>query len=353
MRDITSITIDELIIHILDPQGQGLILSNIPLPIADNQPLVDYFTRHIITSLKDRGIKPAGFKNINPNQPSGVCRDLLRKDIDIVDGSQRLATTLFGIMEEDRRITAGDLAVCMFRADNYPYTNFLAILKVDPSQIFHHVVKQDMAGNMYVVFEADPHAFTDERLQKCAFIQPLDPRHPEYDMLLLDRQRWDMEEGRIARFFSESFLDAHETFDARRYTELLYKGLVNAQNEVRQQLSFEQEEELSDHITGAITSRRLNLDDWINELPVADDVKVEIDQFISPAIPAREFAIDRVYSSRLMSKVKFRGDNSLKIEVPFENYRQMIVSEEYITDEPGREPFYRIIIETDTWKRLA
>ena len=353
MRDITSVSIDELILHILDPQGQGLVLSSIQIPLENNQTLMDYFSRHILNSLRDRGIKAARFKNINPEQPSGVCRDLLRKDISLVDGSVRLAQALYSIMEEDRRITAGDLAVCLFKADNYPYTHFLAILKVDPSQIFQHVVREDSDGNAYVVFEALPQAFTDERLQKCAFVQPLDPRHPEYDMLMLDRQRWDAEEGHIARFFSQAFLDAEETYDSHKYTENLYKGLVNAQNSVRDHLSEEEEEQLSESITGALSKRRLNLDSWLDDLVLDERVKAEIDQAVSTTIPAREFPLDRTYSTRLASKVKFRGDSNLRVEVPFENYRSLIVSEERITDDPDRGPYYRIVIETETWKRMA
>ena len=352
MRDITSITIDELILHILDPQGQGIVLSSISIPVADNQEIIDYFSRHILTSLRDQGIKAAKFRNINPEQPSGVCRDLLRKDLTLVAGSQRLAQALYSIMEEDRRITAGDLAVCLFRADNYPYTNFLAILKVDPSQIFQHVVKRDEAGNTYVVFEAVPQAFTEERLQKCAFIQPLDPRHPEYDMLLLDRQRWD-EDGKIARFFSQLFLDAEETYDSHKYSESLYKGLVNAQNTVRERLSLEEEEELEESIMGALSKRRLNLDNWLDNLRLEKGIKAEIDQVVSTTVPEREFPLDRSYSTRLASKVKFRGDHNLRVEVPLENYRTLIISGECVTDDPDRPPYYRIVIETETWRRLA
>lgn len=353
MRDITSVTIDELILHILDPQGQGLVLSSIPLPLQDNPNLLGYFNRHILNSLRDRGIKAAKFRNINPEQPSGVCRDLLRGELDMVQGSQHLARALYGIMEEDRRITPGDLGVCSFRADNYPYTQFLAILKIDPSQIFQHVIKEDRQGNTYVSFEAVPQAFTEERLQKCAFIQPLDPRHPEYDMLLLDRQRWDSEEGRIARFFSEMFLDAVETYDSRKYTESLYKSLVGAQNSVRERLSEEEEDQLEDSINAALSHRRMNLDDWLSDLKLDEEIKAEIDQAISTTIPAREFPLDRSYSACIASKVKFRGDHNLRVEMPFENYRSLIVSEERVSDDPDRPPYYRIVIETDSWQRLT
>lgn len=360
MRDATNINIDELIIHILDPQGQGLVLSSVPVPIDGNEALVEYFSRHILTSLKDSGIKAARFRNINPEQPSGVCRDLLRGEVPLVDGSHRLAQELYSILERDQRITPGDLAVCFFKAENYPYSRFLAIMKVDPSQIFSHVIRQDRRGRTYVSFETNTQAFTNERLQKCAFIQPIDPRHPEFDMLLLDRQRRGFEtpsptasQIAIARFFSESFLDAQEVFDARKFTDLVYRGLVNAENRLRDRLTDEQNTVLEEQVHQAVTSRRLNLDNWLGELPLPEEYKAEIEQSISTRIPSREFPLDRNFSQQLVSKIKFRGDHGLRLEVPSENYFTLIVSEERVTDDPERPPYYRIVIETEDWKRLT
>ncbi len=360
MRDATNINIDELIIHILDPQGQGLVTSSIPVPIDGNETLVEYFSGHILSSLKDSGIKAARFRNINPEQPSGVCRDMLRGELPLTEGSQRLAQDLYQILEHDQRITAGDLAVCYFTAENYPYSRFLAIMKVDPSQIFSHVIRQDKRGRTYISFEANMQAFTNERLQKCAFIQPIDPRHPEFDMLLLDRQRRGAEApsapagmNAIARFFSETFLDAQEVLDARKFTDLVYRGMVTAENRLRDRLTDEQNLALEERVLQAVTSRRLNLDEWIDELPLSDEVKEEIDQLVSPRLPSREFPLDRGFSQQLVSKIKFRGDHGLRLEVPAENYFTLVVSEERITDDPQRPPYYRVVIETEDWKRLA
>jgi hypothetical protein len=353
MRDATQITIDELIIHILDPQGQGLVLSSIPVPLSGNEALVEYFSGHILTSLKDTSIKSARFRNINPEQTSGVCRALLRSETTLVEGSRHLAQGLFTILEGDQRITAGDLAVCFFKAENYPYSRFLAILKVDPSQIFSHVIRQDKRGNVYVSFETNAQAFTSERLQKCAFIQPLEPRHPEFDMLLLDRQRRVLEKQAIARFFSETFLDAEEVVDARKYTDMAYRSMVQAENRVRGKLTETESEQLEEGILKAVTSRRLNLDSWLEALPLPEEIKVEIDRSISPRLPVRDFPLDRGFSLQLVSKIKFRGDHNLRLEIPAENYYTLIVSEERITDDPTRPPYYRIVIETEQWKRLA
>jgi hypothetical protein len=353
MRDATNITIRELIIHILDPQGQGLVLSSVAVPLEDSQPLVEYISGHILASLKDSGIKAARFRNLNPEQSSGVCRGMLRGDIPLVEGSRQLAQELYSIMERDHRITPGDLAICIYQANNYPYTHFLGIMKVDPAQIFRHVILEDEDGEAYVSFETMPEAFTSERLQKCAFIQPLEPRHPEYDMLLLDRQQRLAENGSVARFFSETFLDAEEAFDARKMTEIVYRGLVNAENRVRERLTGEETDSLEEGILQAVASRRLNLDTWLDTLPLAEEIKQEIDQAVSPRLPTREVPIDRGFSQQLIRRVKYRGAGGLRLEVPSENYNTVVVSEEYVTGDPKRPPYYRIVIETEEWKRAA
>jgi hypothetical protein len=353
MRDAANITIRELIIHILDPQGQGLVLSSVAVPLEGNELLADYFANHILASLKDPGIKAARFRDVNPEQPSGVCRGVLRGEITLVEGSHRLAHELYAILESDRRITSGDLALCLFQADNYPYTHFLGIMKVDPAQIFRHVILEDERGESYVSLETLPEAFTSEKLQKCAFVQPLEPRHPEYDMLLLDKQQRLAENGSVARFFSESFLDAEDAFDARTVTGLVYRGLINAENRVRERLTPEQSDSLDEGILQAVASRRLNLDTWLETLPLADEIKLEIDQAVSPRLPAREVPIDRGFSQHLFRKVRYRGAGGLRLEVPSETYNTVVVSEERITNDPQRPPYYRIVIETEEWKRAA
>ena len=352
MRDAVNITIEEIIIDILDPQGQGLILSNVPLPLEGDQALVDYFTSHIETTLRDSSIKAASFKNINPEQPSGFCQAILSKETPITEGSQKLAEALYGIMDGDRRITAGDLAVVLFSAENYPYSRFLAIIKIDPSQIFRHVIREDRRGNVYVSFEPETMAFTNERLQKCAIVQPLNPRHPEYDMLLLDRQT-SLEERSIARFFTESFLDAEEAFDPRKYSERFYRGVVAAQNRVKDLLTPEDEAVLDEHIRSAVSSPRVNCDVWLEDLPLPEQVVLQIDESISEYVPERQFNLDTGLSKRLARWIKVRGDHGFRLDVPAENYWTIVVSEELISDDPDRAPYHRIVIETEDWRRVV
>ena len=352
MRDATNIQIQELIIHILDPQGQGLVLSNITLPLEGNQPMVDYFTNHIQATLGDSSIKAARFRNINPEQSSGFCQAILSGGMTLVEGSQRLAGSLFHIMEKDMRITSGDLGVALFSAENYPYTHFLAILKIDPAQIFRHVIQEDSQGNVYVSFEPEAMAFTNERLQKCAVIQPLDPRHPNFDMLLLDRQA-RLEERAVARFFTETFLDAEEAYDARKYTEKFVRSIAEARNRLQESLSPRDEARIESHLLEAVNSPRINCDVWVDELPLRKEIKLEIDQSLRDNIPDRQFSFDKQVAQRMTRKIKMHGDDGLRLEINAENFWTVVVSEERITDDPDRAPYYRVVIETDEWRKVV
>ncbi len=352
MRDAANIQIQGLIIHILDPKGQGLVLSGVDLPLKNNQALVDYFTNHIENTLKDPSIKAARFKNINPEQPSGFCQAILNGEATLAEGSQRLAGGLYRIIENDMRITPGDLAVALFSAENYPYTRFLAIMKIDPAQIFRHVIREDSQGNTYVSFEPETMAFTTEKLQKCAVIQPLDPRHPNFDMLLLDRQS-RMEDRAVARFFSESFLDAQEAFDSRRYTEKFVRSIAEARNRMQSSLSASDEARLESHLLQAVSSPRINCDVWVEELPLRKAIKEEIDSSLRENIPDRQFSFDPAVAQRLTRKIKMTGDDGLRLEVNAENYWTVVVSEERISDDPERGPYYRIVIETEDWKKVV
>lgn len=191
MRYAADIRLDELIVHIVDPRrANGLVLSERTLPLDSNERVADYFATHIENSLRDPAARAARFVDLGDENTAGLCRALLEHNVGLVEGSRRLAQRLYEIIAGDRRIAAGDLAVGFYRAGNRPdVPRYLALLKIDPSEVFRHTTARDPDGNLYVSFEVETDVMptTREKLQKCAFVQPLEPR-PEYDMMLLDRQ---------------------------------------------------------------------------------------------------------------------------------------------------------------------
>jgi hypothetical protein len=354
MRYATDIQLDQFIVHILDPwQPDGFVLSERTLPLHGNQRLVEYFAAHIQNSLQDPAARAARFVTLDDEAVSGVCKALLDGGLDLVEGSRWLAERLYTIIAGDRRISPGDLALCFYRAGNQPHVpRYLALLKIDPSEVFRHKTERDPQENLYVSFEIETDVMptTREKLQKCAFVQPLDPR-PEYDMMLLDRQVRPLVPLPVARFFAENFLGAQLALDARQRTDRLYRGLVSAHNWLRPELRPQEDESLRQAISSAVTSASINVDTWLEALPLSEEQKAQIDQVVSQELPDREFEIDRTYAEQLIRKRRFRGDYGLRVEVSAERYSQVIQSVQRV-EEPDTPPYYRIEIHTEKWEEV-
>jgi hypothetical protein len=354
MRYATDIQLDQLIVHILDPwRPDGFVLSERTLPLDSNQRLANYFAAHIQNSLQDSGARAARFVTLDDSAASGICTALLDGRLDLVEGSRQLAERLYGIIARDQRISAGDLAVGFYRAGNRPHVpHYLALLKIDPSEVFRHKTERDPQGNLYVSFEIETNVMptTREKIQKCAFVQPLDPR-PEYDMMLLDRQVRPTVPVPVARFFAEDFLGAQLALDPRQRTDRLYRSLVSAHNQLRPVLRPQEDESLRQAIDGAITSASINIDTWLEALRLPEEPKQHIDRVVSQELPDREFEIDTIYAEQLTRKRRFRGDYDLRVEVSAERYNEVIRSVEHIED-PGEPAYYRIVIHTERWDEI-
>jgi phosphopantetheine adenylyltransferase len=351
MRDVTDIRLDQVIVHILDPKRLGgFVLSERTIPLEGNQRLVDYFVAHIQNSLKDPTAKAACFVAMNDKAVSGICKALLDGHLDLVEGSRRLAQQLYAIITSDKRIKACDLAVCFYQAENqHSVSRYLALLKIDPSEVFRHKTEYDPQGNQYVNFEVETEVMptTRERLQKCAFVQQLEPRSPDYDMMLLDRQTREKE---VAKFFITDFLGAKLALDAQHRTVLFYTGMLSVYNQIHESQPHEAES-LHQALHVAITSDCINIDTWLQALSLSEEHKEQIDQVVSQKLPDREFKIDKTYAQKLIRKRRFHGDHDLRVNVSEEEYKQVIRSVERV-EEPGSPPYYRIVIHTEKWEEV-
>ena len=353
MRDATNIQLEQLIVHILDPNNPGgIIKSECTIPLKGNQRLVDYFVGHIQNSLKNPSVKAARFDAMDSEIVSGICKDILQNPLDLVEGSRNLAQKLYDIIAKDKRINPCDLAVCFYLAEkNNRVSRYLALLNIEPSEVFRHKKSHDSQGNLYVNFEIETEVMptTGEKLQKCAFIQQLDPRS-DYDMMLLDRQKQGKD---VAKFFIKDFMGATPAFDARQRTDYLYTGLISAHSQIRPELQSYENESLDQAIQVAIKSSYFNLDTWIKALPLSEVHKTQIEQVVSQKLPDREFEIDKAYAQKLIRKRRFHGDHGLKIviEASEDIYKQVIKSVEPI-NEPGAPPYYCITIHTKKWEEV-
>lgn len=352
MRDAGNIQIEEIILHILDPirsdgrDNLGFVPSRHPLPLDGNQVVSAYFTRHIERSLRSASAKAAIFRHIDENEISGVCAGLLERKIPLVEGSIQIARVLYDILDNDQRTSPGDLAVGFYQASNYPHERFLALLKIDPSQVFRHHVVETAEGNI-VNFTEVPAAFTDKELQKCAFVRPLVPRHDDYDMILLDRL------VDVSQYFKYDLLDSEERYGTRERTQKLYQALTAAHNQLRGTLSDQQNAALDAQKVALFTARRTNVDTWLDQLDLPNEIKTEIDLQIRRRLPDREFNLDTDFGQRLVERHYFTGDYGLKVQFEAVHYDDVIESEEPIMDDAGNVIGRRVVLHALNWREIA
>jgi hypothetical protein len=360
MRYATDIQLDQVIIHTLgNSQSDGLELSERIIPMGDkqslddNQPMVKYFIRHIEKSLKRVSTAAARFTDMKKDSTSGICKGILDGSMGLVEGSQWMAKKLYDITKGNSRITRGNLAMAFYRAGNKPdVPRYLAILKIDPSDAYIRKVKKDSEGKRYISLEIEGTVMPTlgEDLQKCAFVQPLDPRR-EYDMLVLDHQSGN-ETRQIAKFFMGNFLGAEPAYDNQKQTKDFYINAIGAASELRSTLQPRENELLRGAIDIAMNSSHINIDTWTDGLPVPEKAKEQMEKKLS-ALPNREFDTDATVATKLTRKQIFLGDNNLKVVVSAEGFKETISSVIHIKDDPEKGSYYRVEIHTKKWEEVA
>ena len=351
MRYVTDIQIESVILHILDPRGRGLVLSETPLQLGPNNRISEYFEHHIRRSLAHSATKAARFRSTLPDSTSDICKGLFDGTRTLVEGSQSLAKKLYAILESDKRTKVGDLAVCFYQAGNYPGQRFLALLKIDPSEVFRHVEKTDSKGKKYVTLELESEAFTEENLQKAAFVRP-PLEEQKYDMMVLDYEARNRRRRDVARYFIEDFLDAEFALDSMQQTRLFYRAVIASLNAIRPELSEKEYENVHTHLRTAITSATIDVDQWAEQLPLPTDKKQRIEERIRERLPDRSFSPDQKVVSQLLKKRRFRGQYGLKVELNADHYDDVIKVVDRIEDDPNRPPYFRVTIETEKWDEV-
>jgi hypothetical protein len=349
VRYARDIVVHRVIAHIVDhKRATAPVLSDVEIPVATGDAIQRYFSKHIERSLGDASVHAARF--VDPNPARDACHRALTASDEFVDASRTLAQLLFTATAGDQRIAAGDLAVCAFSAGNRPGRSFLALLKVDPSEVFTHQVTTDEHGRRLVSFEVLGSAMPTptDRLHKCAFIE-LPRQGQDYDLILLDRQTREAVARPIANFFARRFLNCELAYDDARRTHLFYKASMTAVNSLRAASKPREADAVYFSANAAIAGEELNVDHWLAALPLAEAERSQLDETISRTLPDRTFTVDPNYREKLRAKVQFVGDNDLKLEMRQDSYREM-VSVEHMTS-PGGAPVWQVTIQTRRWEQ--
>ncbi len=166
-------------------------------------------------------------------------------------------------------------------------------------------------------------------------------------MMLLDRQVGATDTRPAARFFVQDFLGAQPALDDHERTDRFYRAATAALNDLRRELTGQEQENLRLAVETAVRSQTLDVDSWLESLRLSPQQKEQVGQVVAEQLPDRHFEVDTGYGAKLTRKRRFRGDADLRLEVSADRFGQLISVQSHT--EPGRPHYYEVTIRTERW----
>jgi 37-kD nucleoid-associated bacterial protein len=348
MRDVEKVALERAILHQVEAGSSGLRMSGRELPLHDSPRLAEFLVGHIRNGLRDSQTRAAKWPpQVTSEDVPATCQALLDGTLDLVTASQRLAAALHTAIGDDQRIARGTLSVAIYRdatASELKAEHYVALVKLDPSDVFRPEWHTDKSGTSYLSVRELPNALPTlrERLQKCAFVRTMQSGD-DYHLLVLDRQVPDIS----ARFFMKGFLGAEVALDDKALTEGLYRAIVDARKRLQDRgLPLDRLVALDDAVQGLFAAEAIDLAEWLPALPPTE--RNAIDEEVRSRQLDRAFEVYPDTQKRLVTgKVRYRGDNGLRVQINRTAYKDMVHPEEIKGQTPRR---FRVIIETSTWE---
>ena len=348
MRNAINPQVQRAIVHLINHKKKDLVKSDVELDLDKNGKLRDYFSKQVKNVLKDIQTTTAFFSSENSQATSKESYKIINQPKHFIASSQQLAQLLFDAMGTDARIKPASLAVCLYTADNYPKTKFLALIKIDPTEVWVEKVNTE-EDRTVVTFDEIPDALptAGEKLQKAALVQPKG-MDTTLDLLLLDRQVTG-----VAEFFAKKFLNTVSALDRRdatgRYWRLgptIHNLLVSPEVSPQERLTPEQADIFKQQWHAATYHEIIELEPVVDRLPFPEETKTLIKTKVKAEFPNEtQITIDPEYAqAKLTKKRKFRGDYGVVFEVESDHYDDVVREKTEKTDAEGRI-VTRLVIE--------
>jgi 37-kD nucleoid-associated bacterial protein len=349
MRDAIDPTVQHAIVHLINHKKQDLVQSDAEVPLSDNGKLRDYFSKQVKNALDDIQTSSARFSGDGDQAASAEVYRILTQPKSFIPSSKTLAKLLFNAMGTDARIKPASLAICVYTASNYPSTNFLALIKIDPTEALIEKVETHDSETL-VTFDvlSDVMPTAREKLQKAAIIPPKGT-DKTFDLLLLDRQV----KAVAADFFAIKFLNTKTALDARDLTvrfyltgQKIHNRLVSSPPDSKEHIDPQQADVLTQHWDVAAQKETVRFQPLVNGLPLPPEAKTIIRQELRTEFPElKQIKIDPQFAeTKLTKKKRFRGDYGVLFEVESEHYND-VVRERTERREPDGNTITRLVIE--------
>lgn len=330
MRNADKIHIERAIVHAIDHiERDAPTTSDYEIPLGSRPKLREYFEGQVNNAVRTSAAFAARFRDPE-YEAAQDCYRALDVAEDFVPASQCLAHALFRATRGNKSIAVGSLMVCLYTTPTYPGVTFLALIKIDLTEVLIQEVEVDSEGNRVVTFSVHDDALPTlgAKLLKAAIVcprakRPQDELGETYDLLLLDRQIKE----EAAEFFAKGFLGTIPLLDDEKRTRKLWQGLNKARRKLsrvgrkgeasilkpdeaarfaakQEQLLFDQHVDVPD----LIAKTRFSED---NERDA--QARVVVEETLDETVVDLSFQIDRSVAKGLMPKKRFVGDYGIEV----------------------------------------
>lgn len=170
--------------------------------------------------------------------------------------------------------------------------------------------------------------------------------------MILDDQIGERPGENVARFFLHQFLHARPALDAETRTAALIAAFRDGQREVRKMLSDDQRADVDLMARAALRRQRIDLDDWVETLPIPDDAKEKLNEVLRHEVMDRVFDIDARVVNAKLPKRKFRGSGGLHVDIPTDLYPAIFQGATRKQDENGQS-YVEVVLHTETWEEVT
>lgn len=316
MRNVSELAIEKVIIHILNNREENPTLIDFPLELTND--IYSLFEKHIKNSINDESTRIAKFDG-DINVVKECCKSIIKSpDNNFVPKSKEIAKYLFDIMKNNNNISPANFAVCIYSINN---EKNIALLKMDFSKLIQTKVENigDKKKKIKVIVSSNGIPNNKQKLQKCVFIRPDDPKN-DYDIILLDRQAIkSKKDDMVANFFSNAFLHCKLTKTDRDNTRM-FKAYTQKFIEKNYSDNVAKSEDIRSHLFSTLKSaEEVNIKSFAEEVfSDNEDKKKEYISYISENLGDFKFNIDKSWVNTYIRRKRIKTNTNVEINIDFE-----------------------------------
>lgn len=297
------------IIHILDPSMGLPVLSDREMEIGSD--LSDFLKAHMERFTESDDVKVCQFSETS--EVMGLLRDCTPENF--VETSKALAGRLFGIMNSNIDIPAGDMAVVVFGCGGVDY---IGILKLNYRTSYTHVTDtgEDGSNGNSIILQRALLPGQGQRLSEACVVSLAD------GAILLTEKKYEVN-GEKRLYFSELFLDCHAPLSQKSRMDIVTKAVEQVNRKYYGEDDTERKMEVKSAIyreleeNGSLSVAHVKETVFADSPQMQEELEQKLEKYnLADAVvePKAERTVKKFQKQHLTT------DTGIEISIPMEEY---------------------------------